>query len=98
MKTLKTSALITLLLAPLAALQAGESADADPAAVRAKLFDALDKNNDGSLSKDEFMVAKKSVEDPERAARVFELRDTDGSDSLSKEEFVKVRESGKTDE
>jgi Ca2+-binding EF-hand superfamily protein len=96
-----TTAIVIAIVATLlgwipAALQAGENADPDGAAARAKQFDALDKNDDGSLSKDEFMAARKSVEEPERASKVFELRDTDGDGSLSKEEFVNDPKGGKT--
>jgi hypothetical protein len=47
------------------------------------MFQRLDKNNDGSLSKDEL---------PERMAEWMMRADADGNSSLSKEELQKARE------
>jgi hypothetical protein len=98
MKAIKTITIITatslIALAPVA-LRAGEEPAADRAEKRAKAFDAMDKNADGNLSKDEFMATKKNQEDPERAGKVFAKLDKDANGILSKEEFVSGPDKGK---
>lgn len=91
MKTRNITTIITatalLGLAPVV-LHAGEEPAADMAEKRASKFDKLDKNADGSLSKDEFMAAPNNQQNPERAAKAFAKMDQDANNALSKEEFV----------
>lgn len=81
-------------LAPVV-LHAGEEPAADIAEKKAKRFDAMDKNADGNVSKDEFMATKKNQEDPERAGKVFAKLDKDANGILSKEEFLSGPDKGK---
>lgn len=90
MKTMNITIITATALISLApvVLHAGEEPAADIAEKRAKKFDKMDKNADGSLSKDEFMAFPKNQQDPERAAKVFAKADKDANNALSKEEFT----------
>jgi len=90
MKTMNITIITATALISLApvVLHAGEEPAADIAEKRAKQFDKLDKNADGSLSKDEFMAAPKNQADPEKGGRVFARKDKDANNALSKEEFT----------
>jgi Ca2+-binding EF-hand superfamily protein len=64
---------------------------------RAVQFGKLDKNADGSLSKDEFMDRPSLKGDPasaEKAAKAFSKMDANGDGVLSKEEFVHAGQKG----
>jgi hypothetical protein len=61
----------------------GEKKKHDPAAMFAK----KDKNNDGSLSKEEFTAGAK---DAAKAEESFKKKDKDGDGKLSKEEATAV--------
>lgn len=84
-------------LAPVAA-PASEGAENDIATIRAKRFDALDKNADGSLSMDEFMDRKSSQANPEQSAKAFGKMGKDTNGSLSRGEFIDVRKPGKAED
>ena len=55
---------------------------------RSKLFDRLDSNKDGSLSKEEFSARAKTDEQKERVGKQFDRLDKDKNGSISKEEFT----------
>ncbi len=55
----------------------------DPAAAFAK----LDANNDGKVSKEEFMASPSAKKDAAKAEKSFSNRDKNGDGFLSKEEF-----------
>lgn len=57
-----------------------------PAQDRGKMFDQRDKNHDGQLTKDEFLLRQP---DPDEAPKRFPKFDTDGSGTLSRDEFIK---------
>jgi len=57
---------------------------------RSKQFETLDKNKDGSLSKEEFMARAKTDEQKQRMEKQFTRLDKDKNGSISKEEFVNV--------
>jgi Ca2+-binding EF-hand superfamily protein len=64
---------------------------------RAVQFGKLDKNADGSLSKDEFMDRPSVKSDPasaEKVAKVFSKMDANGDGVLSKDEFVHAGKNG----
>jgi arylsulfatase A-like enzyme len=63
---------------------AKRTAEMDPK--RSALFDKLDTNHDGRLSKEEFSVGRK----PEEADAWFKARDLDGDGFLSREEFMRA--------
>ena len=52
---------------------------------RGKMFDQRDRNKDGQLTKEEFLLHQP---DPEEAPKRFPKFDADGNGSLSREEFV----------
>lgn len=94
---------VTALLGSLALVSLSHSAE--PAANdegtkksnRAVQFGKLDKNADGSLSKDEFMDRPSIKSDPasaEKAAKAFSKMDANGDGVLSKEEFVHAGKKG----
>ena len=50
-------------------------------------FAALDKNNDGKISKEEYMASPNTQKDTGKAEARFKSLDKDNNGSLSKEEF-----------
>jgi Ca2+-binding EF-hand superfamily protein len=58
---------------------------------RSKVFERLDKNKDGSISKEEFMARAKKDEQKARLEKQFTRLDKDKNGSISKEEFVNVK-------
>ena len=93
---MRNSLLAATLLGSLTLVPAAQSADPpagsdEKAAKRAALFPKLDKNGDGSLSKEEFVDRKGLKENPdaaEKASKTFAKHDSNGDGSLSEEEFV----------
>jgi iduronate 2-sulfatase len=57
-----------------------------PAQDRGKMFDQRDKNQDGQLTKEEFLL---NQPDPDEAPKRFPVFDKDGNGTLSREEFIK---------
>lgn len=99
---MKNSLLIVTLLGSLTIIPAARSADPAPgteekAARRAAQFPKLDKNADGSLSKEEFLDRKSLKENPaaaEKAAKAFAKYDSNGDGALSKDEFTQGGQKG----
>lgn len=56
------------------------------------MFKKLDTNNDGSISKEEYLAGPFGKRDATRAEESFKKRDKDGNGSLSLEEFKAPRE------
>ena len=50
-------------------------------------FASLDKNNDGSISKEEYMASPNAQKDTGKAEARFKSLDKNGDGKLSKEEF-----------
>ena len=63
-----------------------EAAPKKPAPDRGKMFDQRDKDQDGQLTKEEFLL---NQPDPDEAPKRFPKFDTDGNGMLSREEFIK---------
>jgi iduronate 2-sulfatase len=63
-----------------------EAAPQKPAQDRGKMFDQRDKDKDGQLTKEEFLL---NQPDPEEAPKRFPKFDTDGNGTLSRDEFIK---------
>jgi iduronate 2-sulfatase len=63
-----------------------EAAAKKPALDRGKMFDQRDKDKDGQLTKEEFLL---NQPDPEEAPKRFPKFDTDGNGTLSRDEFIK---------
>lgn len=63
-----------------------KAAPKKPAQDRSKMFDQRDKNKDGQLTKEEFLL---NQPDPEEAPKRFPIFDKDGNGTLSREEFIK---------
>jgi iduronate 2-sulfatase len=63
-----------------------EAAPKKPAPDRGKMFDQRDKDKDGQLTKEEFLL---NQPDPEEAPKRFPKFDTDGNGTLSRDEFIK---------
>ncbi len=63
-----------------------EAAPKKPAQDRGKMFDQRDKDKDGQLTKEEFLL---NQPDPEEAPKRFPKFDTDGNGTLSRDEFIK---------
>ena len=63
-----------------------EAAAKKPAQDRGKMFDQRDKDKDGQLTKEEFLL---NQPDPEEAPKRFPKFDTDGNGTLSRDEFIK---------
>jgi iduronate 2-sulfatase len=57
-----------------------------PVQDRGKMFDQRDKDKDGQLTKEEFLL---NQPDPDEAPKRFPKFDTDGNGTLSREEFIK---------
>ncbi|MBE2285724.1 MAG: sulfatase-like hydrolase/transferase [Prosthecobacter sp.] len=57
-----------------------------PAQDRGKMFDQRDKNKDGQLTKEEFLL---NQPDPDEAPKRFPKFDADNNGTLSREEFIK---------
>ncbi len=52
-----------------------------------EIFKKLDTNNDGFVSKDEFMAGPRAKEDPAKAAERFKMLDKKGEGKITLEEF-----------
>ncbi len=67
---------------------AGESTPAKPKGNqdRAKMFQSRDRDNDGQLTREEFL---RGQPDPDEAPKRFPRFDTNGDGVLSREEFIK---------
>lgn len=89
---MKTSHLIaTLTVFPFALTIAADQPAAAPAKPKrdpAKLFKAMDKDADGSISLEEYKAATVGQIDPARVGDVFKKKDTDGNGKLSLPEFM----------
>ena len=86
---MKLSFILSALLVS-AAVSFAADAPKKPAAEKSKatpeeLFKNADKNNDGKISKEEFVAGKK---DPAAAEKVFTSKDKDKDGFLSPEEFA----------
>ncbi len=66
--------------------EAKAAAEKKPVQDRGKMFDQRDKNKDGQLTKEEFLI---NQPDPDEAPKRWTKFDTDGSGTLSREEFIK---------
>ncbi len=53
-----------------------------------EMFKKLDKDANGSVSKEEFLAGPFGKKDPTKAEETFKKKDKDGDGSLSKEEFL----------
>ena len=62
------------------------AAEKKPVQDRGKMFDQRDKDKDGQLTKEEFLLHQP---DPDEAPKRFPIFDTDGNGTLSREEFIK---------
>ena len=60
-----------------------------------EMFKKLDSNNDGSISKEEYLASPRAKENAERAEKSFAARDKDKDGKLSKEEFTARPEGGR---
>lgn len=60
----------------------------------AEIMKKLDANNDGSISKTEFMAGERAQKNPERAAKAFAHMDSDGDGQLSPNDFAQRRNNG----
>jgi iduronate 2-sulfatase len=63
-----------------------EAAPKKPAQDRGKMFDQRDKDKDGLLTKEEFLL---NQPDPDEAPKRFTKFDADGNGTLSRDEFIK---------
>lgn len=66
--------------------EAKAAVEKKPVQDRGKMFDQRDKNKDGQLTKEEFLI---NQPDPDEAPKRWTKFDTDGSGTLSREEFIK---------
>lgn len=66
--------------------KAKPEADKKPVQDRGKMFDQRDKDKDGQLTKEEFLL---NQPDPDEAPKRFPKFDTDGNGMLSRDEFIK---------
>ncbi|MCF7787934.1 MAG: sulfatase-like hydrolase/transferase [Prosthecobacter sp.] len=62
------------------------AAEKKPAHDRGKMFDQRDKNKDGQLTMEEFLLQQP---DPDEAPKRFPKFDADGNGTLSRDEFIK---------
>ena len=53
-----------------------------------EVFKRLDKDSNGSISKDEFMASPQAKKDAAKAEKMFSTKDKDANGSLTKEEFT----------
>ena len=53
-----------------------------------EVFKKMDTNNDGSISKEEFLAGPQAQKDKDRAEKMFTAKDKDKDGKLSKEEFA----------
>jgi len=60
----------------------------------AKILEHLDKDGNGSVSKEEFLASERGQKDPERAAKVFAHIDENNDGALTTNEFAKMRRPG----
>jgi Ca2+-binding EF-hand superfamily protein len=81
MKT--TLMLSALLLSASFATAADKSDKANPEAI----FKKLDANNDGSVTKEEYLASKKAQKDTNKAGKRFDKLDANKDGKLSKEEM-----------
>ncbi|MCE9518796.1 MAG: EF-hand domain-containing protein [Verrucomicrobia bacterium] len=68
----------------------GKPGDGKPGGMKhnpEEIFKKLDTNNDGFLSKDEFMAGPRAKEDPAKAAEHFKMLDKKGDGKITFEEF-----------
>ena len=63
-----------------------EAASKKPVQDRGKMFDQRDKDKDGQLTKEEFLL---NQPDPDEAPKRFPKFDTDGNGTLSRDEFIR---------
>src|SRR5258707_1226340 len=81
-KPMKITLILTALLLSVSFATAADKPDkADPEAI----FKKLDTNNDGSVTKEEYLASKKPKKDTERAGKHFEKLDAKKEGKLSKE-------------
>lgn len=66
--------------------EAKAAVEKKPVQDRGKMFDQRDKNKDGQLTKEEFLL---NQPDPDEAPKRWTKFDTDNSGTLSREEFIK---------
>jgi len=94
--TMKTSYIAVMALGLFALALTSRAADPaagsdDMVAKRTAAFNKLDKNADGTVSKEEFMNRKRFKDNPEateKASKAFAKLDTNADGALSKDEFV----------
>ena len=84
---------ILTLTALILATSVGFAAEGDKGKGKGKrdpeaMFKSLDKDSDGSISKDEWSAAPFAKKDADRAAKGFAAKDKDSDGKLSKEEFM----------
>ena len=78
-----TLILSALLLSASFATAADKTDKADPEAI----FKKLDANNDGSVTKEEYMASKKAQKDTDKAGKHFDKLDANKDGKLTKEEM-----------
>jgi len=97
--TMKTSHIAVMALGLLALAPTSRAADPvagsdDMVAKLTAAFNKLDKNADGTVSKEEFMNRKRFKDNPEateKASKAFAKLDTNADGTVSKDEFVNRR-------
>lgn len=80
--------LSVLALTSLTVHAAEEGAKKKPKMDPEKAFAKLDANNDGSVSKEEFLASPQGKKDAAKAEKAFGAKDKDKDGKLSKEEFT----------
>jgi Ca2+-binding EF-hand superfamily protein len=78
-----TLTLAALFLSASLATAADKGDKADPEA----MFKKLDTNNDGSVTKEEYLASKKAQKDTEKAGKHFDKLDANKDGKISKEEM-----------
>ena len=83
-----TTILSVLALASFVNAAEGDAKKDKPKMDPAKAFAKMDANNDGSVSKEEFMATPQAKKDAAKAEKGFAGKDKDGDGKITKEEFT----------
>jgi Ca2+-binding EF-hand superfamily protein len=91
---MKITLILSALLFSVSFATAADKGDkADPEAI----FKKLDTNNDGSVTKEEYLATKKAQKDTDKAGKHFEKLDANKDGKLSKEELAAGEKSKKAE-